>query len=122
MPSERSQRNRLDRAFNVLTKWRSVFAGWQLGTRSDTDPECKAVKDHREVTILLRVEVTALTGLLLKKGIFTEEELVAQLIEEADYLNEAYARRFRGMRATDAGISYDLAVLQEHGTMDGWLP
>lgn len=122
MSSDRAQQQRLDRALNILAKWRSVFAGWQLGTRSDTDPVCNAVKDHREVTILLRVEVTALTGLLLKKGVFTEQEFVEQLTEEADYLNEAYARRFRGMRATDAGIAYDVAVIQEHGTMDGWLP
>ena len=38
-------------ACNRLTKWRSVFAGWQLGTRAKGDPECDAVRDHREVTI-----------------------------------------------------------------------
>lgn len=51
---------RLLAALNKLAKWRSVFAGWQLGTRLKEDPECQAVKDHREVTILLRAEVSAL--------------------------------------------------------------
>lgn len=117
-----SLQQRADRALNTLTKWRSVFAGWQLGTRSDTDPECKAVKDHREVTILLRAEVNALTGLLIKKGVFTAEEFTEQMIGEAEHLSAEYSRRFPGMTATEHGISYDVAKLREHGTMEGWRP
>jgi len=78
-----------DRRLQILGKWRSLFAGWQLGTRSTTDPECQAVKDHREVTILLRAEVNALTGLLIEKGVFTGEEFDIQLGDEAKALNEA---------------------------------
>lgn len=33
---------------NVVCKWRSLFAGWQLGTRPKGDPESDAVRDHRE--------------------------------------------------------------------------
>lgn len=117
-----SLQQRADRALNTLTKWRAVFAGWQLGTRADNDPECRAVRDHREVTILLRAEVTALTGLLIKKGVFTAEEFTEQMIEEAEYLSASYAKRFPGMTATEHGISYDLEKLSEHGTMEGWLP
>jgi hypothetical protein len=109
-------------ALNRLTKWRSVFASWQLGTRSDTDPECRAVKDHRELTILLRAEVSVLTGLLLKKGVFSEEEFEVALENEADELSADYSKRFPGMEATEHGIAYDIAKLREHGTMDGWLP
>jgi hypothetical protein len=109
-------RSKLER----LTKWRSVFAAWQLGTRSDTDQECKAVKDHREVTILLRAEVTALTGLLIRKGAMTAEEFTEALGEEADRLSADYAKRFPGMEATDHGISYDLERVRQHKTMEGW--
>ena len=52
-------------ALNRLCKWRAIFAGWQLGTRAKGDPESDAVRDHREVTILLRAEASAMTGLLL---------------------------------------------------------
>lgn len=113
---------RLTRALNIVAKWRTVFAGWQLGTRPASDPVCQAVKDHREATILLRVEVTALTGLLLEKGIFTGHELAAQLIEEAEHLNGQYEQRFRGMHASEVGITMNPVVMREHGTMDGWLP
>jgi hypothetical protein len=109
-------------SLNRLCKWRSVFAGWQLGTRADTDAECRAVRDHREVTILLRAEVNALTGLLIEKGVFTGVEFEAALGRKAEQLSEDYSRRFRGMKATDAGIAMDLAVMQKHGTMDGWRP
>jgi hypothetical protein len=105
---------------NRLAKWRSVFAGWQLGTRTKDDPESQAVRDHREVTILLRAEASALTRLLIDKGIFTIEEWNEQLGEEADALSKAYEEKFPGMEATDHGISMDVAKAQE--TMRGWRP
>lgn len=105
---------------NKLAKWRSVFAGWQLGSRSDTDQECRAVKDHRETTIFLRVESSALVGLLIEKGIFTEEEWSAALEREAKLLDADYERRFKGMRSTPEGIAIDIAEVQKHGTMEGW--
>lgn len=109
-------------SLNRLAKWRSVFAGWQLGTRLDTDAECRAVRDHREVTILLRAEVSALIGLLIEKDVFSTDEFSAALGREAESLSAHYSRRFRGMEATDGGIQMDIAVMQEHGTMVGWKP
>lgn len=107
-------------ATNRLAKWRSVFAAWQLGTRSDDDPECRAVKDHREVTILLRAEASALAHILITKGVCTIEEFNEQVIEEADHLNGEYAKKFPGMEATEHGIAYDLSKARE--TMRGWRP
>jgi hypothetical protein len=77
-------------ALNRVAKWRGVLAGWQLGTRAKGDPESDAVRDHREATILLRVEVTALTGLLLEKGLITQEELQNAYEGEANFLNDTY--------------------------------
>jgi hypothetical protein len=106
-------------ACNKLTKWRSVFAGWQLGTRVKGDPECDAVRDHREVTILLRAEYSTLTKLLLDKGIFTTEEFQQAMIEECALLEKDYERKFPGMRAVEDGIQYDRRASE---TMKGWLP
>lgn len=103
-----------------LAKWRSVFAAWQLGTRSENDAECKAVKDHREATILLRAEVNALTGLLIEKGVFSAQEFTQKLVEEAEQLSADFEKRFPGIKATDTGMSYDLQQIQQHGTMSGW--
>lgn len=106
------------RMLNRLAKWRSVFAGWQLGTRPKGDPECDAVRDHREVSIIMRAEMNALTALLIAKGVFTVDEYNAQVAGEADWLSLSYERHFPGMKATDAGISMDPHVAKE--TMKGW--
>lgn len=109
-------------AMEILTKWRMVFAGWQLGTRPKGDAEADAVRDHREITLCLRAEVNAVTGLLIEKGIFTAEEFDAALEKEAELYSQDLSQRFRGMRASPTGIDVDLSVVQEHGTMDGWRP
>jgi len=66
---------KLSDALNKFAKWRTWFASWQLGTRSDHDGECSAVKDHREVTMLLRAEVNALTKVLIDKGVNDDHRL-----------------------------------------------
>jgi hypothetical protein len=116
---ETTQQDRTWRALNILTKWRVLFTGWQLGTRAKGDPECDAVSDHRELSILLRVEVTALTGLLLEKGVFTSEELDAALEREAVALNAGYEQRFPGVVASEDGLTMDTRVLP---WMKGWRP
>lgn len=110
----------MSRVANRLAKWRSVFAGWQLGTRLDSDPECQAVRDHREVSILMRAEINALTKCCLDAGVFTERAFTEQLIVECDLLSDDYAKRFPGMTTTDDGIAYELPLAAE--TMKGWLP
>jgi hypothetical protein len=110
------------RGLERLAKWRGFLAGWQLGTRPDTDPECQAVRDHREATLVLRAELTAMTGLLLDRGVFTVDDFLARLDVEADAYNEALAKRFPGVTATDDGLHLDLQEIQRRGTMQGWRP
>ena len=92
------------RALNRLTKWRSFLAGWQLGTRPKGDPESDAVRDQREVLLILRAEANAATALLLDKGIITLEEWQRALELEAKALNRGLEERFPGVRATDDGL------------------
>lgn len=105
-------------ALNRLCKWRMVFASWQLGTREKSDPECQAVRDHREATILLRVEVTALSRLLYEKGIVTQDDLYRTFAEEAEHLNLMFEQRFPGIKATNDGIVLSFPEARE--TMKGW--
>jgi hypothetical protein len=95
-------------ALEKLTKWRKFFASWQLGTRPDGDGESKAVRDHREVTILLRAEVTALAGLLIRKGVITQAEFGDALESEAAQLDDDYARAYPGWSSTPDGLSMKL--------------
>ncbi len=112
--------NSLEIVLNKLTKWRMVFAGWQLGTRPKGDPESDAVRDHRELSILLRAEVTALVTLLMEKNVFTAEEWSDALEKEAIQLDEAYENRFPGFKTSQFGIDIEVAKAQE--TMKGWRP
>lgn len=114
-----TQAQRTMRALNILTKWRTLFTGWQLGTRPKGDPEGDAVRDHREVTILLRAEISALTGLLLEKGVFTNGEWLAALESEAQQLAKDYERRFPGVTAHEGGLTIDKRALP---WMKGWKP
>lgn len=104
-------------ALNRVTKWRTVFAGWQLGTRAKGDPECDAVRDHREVTMILRIETTAISKLLIDKGIFTMDEYMKAV---ADLLNKDYEQRFPGFHATDIGLTMDVGLAAE--TTRRWKP
>lgn len=115
-----TQRDRTMRALNILTKWRVLFTGWQLGTRPKGEPEGDAVRDHREVTILLRAEASAMSRLLIKKGLVTEEEWLRTLEDEAVALNESYAERFPGIIANETGLTLTLPQAAE--TMRGWKP
>ena len=101
------------RSLNRLAKWRTIFAGWQLGTRSKGDPECDAVRDHREVSLMLRAENNALVAMLVQKGVCTSEEWGRALALEAKHMNRSLEAFFPGMRATDDGIDLDLPEAAE---------
>lgn len=104
---------------NRLAKWRTVLTGWQLGTRAKGDPEADAVRDHRESSLVMRAELTAVTAILVKKGIFTVEEFRDQVQEEARHLCELHKERFPGFEATDTGITMTAAARE---TTKGWKP
>src|ERR1700747_2794808 len=108
------------KVLNKFCKWKIVFASWQLGTRTDTDAECAAVKDHREVTMLLRVEYNALTKLLVNKGLCTEEELAEAVIDEALHLDKAYEAFFPGFSTTDHGLNIDPKKANETAKRMHW--
>lgn len=115
-----NQKQRTHRALNILAKWRTLFAGWQLGTRPKGDPECDAVRDHRELTILLRAEVSALASALIRRGVISEEQFLAALEREANQLSDAYAAKFPGVTATEQGLAIDTQKVA--GWMKDWRP
>lgn len=117
--SDREISERLNTVMNRLAKWRTLFAGWQLGTRSKGDPEVQAVRHHRELSIFLRAETSVLTGLLIRKGVFTQREFEEALIDEAEMLDRDYSERFPGVRSDDRGLVFDQRAAE---TMRGWKP
>jgi len=111
-----------DASLQRLAKWRSVFAGWQLGTRPRGDGESEAVRDHREVTMLLRAEVSALTRILLEAKLVDQNTLTRIVGEEAEYLSQAYEGKFPGARAIDEGMDFDVQTWAETTRRMGFPP
>lgn len=111
--------NKVDKALNRVAKWRSHLAGWQLGTRLRGDAESEAVRDHREATIMLRVDTSALMGMLIEKGVITQDELDDALIRSANHLNTLMERRFPGVTAHDYGLEIKPEAA---GHMKDWRP
>lgn len=109
-------------ALNRVCKWRVLLTGWQLGTRPKGDPEGDAVRDHREATILLRVEMTALAGMLIREGLITQTAFEAALAEEADQLSSNFADRFPGVTASENGLTMDTERINAAGWMRKWKP
>lgn len=118
-PSEKIASSLMFHALNRLAKWRVLFTGWQLGTRTKGDPESDAISDHREVTIFVRAEVSALVGLLIAKGAFTAEEWTLAIAREADLLNADYERRFPGVTADGMGLTF---TSEAQEWMKDWRP
>lgn len=106
-------REAYERATQRLCKWRAVFIGWMLGTVPDGTPGLKAHKDRVDAQIMARVEMNAITALLIRKGIFTVEEFMAQIVEECDHKEREYEATFPGYKATDIGISIEPAKAAE---------
>jgi hypothetical protein len=67
------------------------YTRWQDGAPPAGDPEAAAVAEHREQTIMLTVQVRALTELLAARGLYTDEEYDQALAREAAALDEEYA-------------------------------
>lgn len=109
-------------AMNRLGKWRNVLASWQCGTFPRGYGPGDAVKDHREATLALRAEVTALVTLLVDKGVIQAEEFAAALAKEAELLCADYEAKFPGMTATDNGINMKMPQAAETMKRMGFPP
>ena len=102
-----------------LSRWRSVYATWQLGARDSDDAEGEAVADQRELTLNLRAEVNALSLLLVAKGVFTREEFFDELQRCSHELCRQNERRFPGFRTSDNGVEIHDSLARD--TMASWV-
>lgn len=100
-------------ALEKLAKWRKFFASWQVGTVPAGDGRYKAVADHRELSILMRAEMSAVTGLLVRKGIFTQEQFADALERAAKQLDHDYEESYPGWRSLPDGLSMKLPEAAE---------
>lgn len=108
-------------ALNRVCKWRTVLMGRLLGSMAKDDPHYQGWRDLMDKLILLRVEGSAMAGLLIGKGLITEDEWGAKLRSEAEELDKLYQATFPGVRTWSGGIDiFDVQAFSEHARREGW--
>lgn len=92
---------------NRLCKYRIILTGRILGTVPVSDPKAQGLRDLFDKMLILRAETTALTALLIEKGIITADRFREQIQDEAKHLCETYQKTFPGTEPTDNGITFN---------------
>jgi hypothetical protein len=109
-------------ALNRLCKWRMFFTGWWLGAQPKTEGPVRALRDLTDARLILRTEMSALTALLIRKGIITAEEMNNQVAVEADHLIAALERKYPGFVTTDDGLSMRMPQAGQTMQREGFPP
>lgn len=104
---------------NKVTKWRLLFVGRLLGTRTNVDPVAIGFRDLFNTLICLRAENNALARLLIEKKVFSDVEWDATLAAEANHLDKMYEKTFPGWRSTPEGLQ-TIDIARAAKTMEGW--
>lgn len=105
-PEQIANRAKLyERTLNRLCKWRTVFVGWCFGSKADNTPGVKGLRDAVDARLVARVELSALTALLIEKGVFTADEFKSQIVIECDEYQKMLEAQFPGYVAIEHGIS-----------------
>ena len=99
-----------------LCKWRNVYL--MMATQGAPPATERWVRDLADKNLLQRVESSALTALLIQKGVFTALEFTAQVEVESELLDEQLQRAFPGFSVTDSGVTMRSPEAQK--TMEGW--
>jgi hypothetical protein len=107
-------------ACNKLCKWRSVLAGWMIGSKPKTAPGVQGYRHLIDRTLLLRAEIDALCGLLLRKGVITAAEFDATLAESALAYDQMLEHQFPGYRTTMDGVSVNPQIAAETNRVLGF--
>lgn len=93
------------RKLNKVGKWRSILVGRILGTKPADDPPTMGMRDLMDKMVILRVEVSTVTRLLIEKGLVTPDDWFRVMGEEAEALDKMYEAEWPGIHTTDQGVT-----------------
>lgn len=98
----------LNKAFGRIRQFARYAVGRITGTTPNTNGAYKQLLSLDEARFLHRVELTALTRLMIAKGVFTSEEFAHQTLEEAIAFEHQLKEHFPEVTPADDGGSYSL--------------
>lgn len=99
----KESRDAMFMALRRLATWRTFFAARHV---MQDDPEFRLFLDDYEKWLMLRVETSSISAILLAKGIVSPEEFHGEMVEQADALSRSLSRAFPGIVATDDGLHW----------------
>lgn len=108
------------KALNRVCKWRRVLTGKMVGSGAEDDPLIVGMNDLQEARLIMRVELRAVTDLLIKKGVFTEAQLADAVEREANTLSTELSVRFPGFTAHDDGMHMEMPAAMETMRNQPW--
>jgi hypothetical protein len=115
----------LHRAFSRLRQFGRIAIGRITGTTTAKNGRYKSLLELDECRHFQRVELNALTRVLLDKGVITTPELQAILLEEAKTYETSLAKLWPEIEVADDGRSYaikDIPALARRAREEEWPP
>lgn len=114
-------RAEMQKAAQRLRQFGRLAAGRLLGTVPNTDGRYKAIVDEWERSLFTRAEVNGLSKILIAKGIVTEAELTATIVEEYRHLADAMQKGWPELTVDEVGIHvHDAAAFAERSRREEW--
>lgn len=100
-----------------------IYVGRITGTVPSTNGAYKTLISLIERSLFMRAELNALVFLLLKKGVFKEDEWVKQLEEEMEHYFGEISKEFPEVEFDDWGMTVkDIKAFTERSQKEGWPP
>lgn len=116
-------REQLRAAAQRLRQFGRLSASRMFGTQLATDGRYKAVMGIEERGLFARAELNAVARLLVDKGVVTEAEWTARVIEEMRHLADAHAKQWPELTAKEDGLHvHDLAAHAQRSKDERWPP
>lgn len=118
----REQQERYLRACGRLRQYARYLTGRITGSLSQESGMFKQLSELDECRYYQRVELNALTKLLLEKGVFTSEELLRTMADEAVDYEKVLHHQFPEVRPSEDGKSVEIQVagLAARLQKEGW--
>ncbi|MDB4930841.1 MAG: hypothetical protein JWM10_3325 [Myxococcaceae bacterium] len=126
--SENEQRDGMDalqgalrEAAGRLRQYGRLAAARMFGTQLSSDGRYKAVVDLSERTLFTRAEMNAVGRLLIDKGVVTEAELTAAMVEEYRHLVGSVGKGWPELEVHEHSYTVtDVAAHAARAKREGW--
>ncbi len=116
---------KLYHAQSRLRQFARLAIGRLTGTTTTLDARYRQHLDYEESRLFHRMELNAIGGILIRKGIITGEELQLAFLEESEHLETKLREKWPEITdIAEDGSSYglDIQKMRDRCRREGWPP